>query len=95
VYDDRILEIASLLWEDSRRSTVLARLQASALQVPNRGGREPREPAAFARGFRMPWPVLWAGYYPRRLGRRELMRDRSERDGCNVKNVDLGYKIDA
>jgi len=43
----------------------------------------------------MPWPVLWAGYYPRRLGRRELMRDRSERDGCNVKNADLGYKINA
>lgn len=43
----------------------------------------------------MPWAALWAGYYPRRLGRRELMRDRPERGGCDVKNVDPGRKIDA
>jgi len=65
------------------------------LQVPNRGGREPREPAVSDRGFRMPWPVLWADYYPRPHWRRELMRDRSERDSCDDKNVDLGCKINA
>lgn len=66
------------------------------LRARNRGGHEAGGLAVCpTSGLRMPPAALWAGYYPRRLGRCELMRDRLERGGCNVKNVDPPRKIDA